>query len=102
MGKERFKYYSFIVGLAYIFLPIGAIVNRKPQTIIPLIPMGTGWCFQYDMFYGNMQIRAQKEAARMIKEEPEKFFLPEGSGILSQSEYNLLMGIPENYQPKIK
>ena len=24
LGKERFKYYSFVVGLAWFFLPIGA------------------------------------------------------------------------------
>lgn len=49
-----------------------------------------------------MQVRAQKEATRMIKEEPERFFLPSNSGIISQAEYNLLMGLPADYTPKIK
>lgn len=38
----------------------------------------------------------------MIKEEPERFFLPSNSGLISQNEYNKLIGIPENYKPKIK
>ena len=42
----------------------------------PIVPLGVLWAFQYDLYYGNMQIRVQEEAARMIKEEPERFFLP--------------------------
>lgn len=37
----------------------------------------------------------------MIKEEPERFFLPENSGIIEQREYNKLMNLPEDYKPKI-
>ena len=70
--------------------------------MIPLVPMGTVWCFQYDMLYGNMTVRAQKEAARLIQEEPERFFLPANSGIISQREYNKLIGVHEDYKPKIK
>ena len=54
------------------------------------------------MTYGNLMVRARKEAERMIKEEPERFYLPEGSGIIEQKEYNRLLGIPENYRPKIR
>ena len=54
MGKERFKYYSFVVGLAFTFLPIGALKLHKPQMLVPLVPLGTGWSFQYDMLYGTM------------------------------------------------
>ena len=38
----------------------------------------------------------------MIKEEPERFFLPEGSGIIDQKDYNRkILGISENYRPKL-
>ena len=50
--------------------------------LAPLIPLSFGWTFQYDMFYGNLMVRARKEAERMIREEPERFYLPEGSGII--------------------
>ena len=53
------------------------------------------------MYYGTLFIRAQKEAERMLKEEPERFFLPEGAGIIEQKEYNKLMGLPANYRAKI-
>ena len=50
-----------------------------------------------------MQMRAQVEAARMIDEEPERFFLPKGSGIMEQSEYNtIIAGKPADYKPKLK
>jgi hypothetical protein len=45
--------------------------------------MSFSFAFQYDLFYGNMQIRAQKEAERLIREEPGRFFLQEWNGILS-------------------
>ena len=91
MAKERFWYYSVFVGTAYIFLPLGAFKTHNPAMLGPLFPMAVGWCYQYDMMYGTMQLRAQKEAARLIKEEPERFFLPEGSGIIEQAEYNVLI-----------
>ena len=54
------------------------------------------------MLYGTMMVRAQREAERLIKHEPERFFLPPNSGIISQKEYNKLIGAPEDYKPKIK
>ena len=53
------------------------------------------------MFYGNLMVRARKEAERMIREEPERFYLPEGSGIIEQKEYNKVLGIPANYKPRL-
>ena len=54
------------------------------------------------MHYGNLQLRAQIEAARLLKEEPERFFMPEGSLLIEQKEYNKIVGIPEDYEPKIR
>ena len=65
---------------------------------LKLLPMSFSVVFQYDMFYGDMHIRARKEAERLIKEEPERFFLPNGNGILNQQEYNKLIGLPEEYR----
>ena len=45
MGKERFKYYSVFVGLAYIGLPIGAYKKKNPAMLIGLVPMSIGWSF---------------------------------------------------------
>ena len=82
IGKERFKYYSVFVFTAAFFLPIGALKLHKPQIMAPLFPMAIAWTFQYDMYYGNLLLRAQKEASRQMKEEPERYFMPEGNGIV--------------------
>ena len=102
VGKERFFYYSIFVGLVWLALPMVAIKEKKPQLLAPVVVTGFGWCYQYDMFYGNLFRRAQKEAERLIKEEPERFFLPPGTGIVEQKQYNKIIGIPENYRPRIK
>ncbi len=83
LGKERLWYYSLMVGLAYTILPIRALITKDPKLLYPLVPMGCTWSFQYDMFYGNLQTRALKEAERLILEEPERFFLPGNSGIIT-------------------
>ena len=101
IGKERFKYYSALYGLAWIGLPLGAMKKKNPATLIPLFPMTFAWLFQYDMFYGTLLVRASREAARTIKEEPECFYLPEGNGIVERSKYNEIIGKPANYSSKI-
>jgi hypothetical protein len=37
----------------------------------------------------------------MIKEEPERFFMPEGNGIVTREEYHGIVGLPKDYKPKI-
>ena len=102
IGKERFMYYSFFVGTAMLFLPIAAFKTHNPGLVGPLFPMTVAWSFQYDMYYGNLMIRAQKEAARLIRDEPERFFLPEGSRIIDQADYNeKILGKSADYKPKI-
>ena len=101
IARERFWYYSLFVGTLFTVLPLAAIKTHNPRLLGPLFPMGISWTFQYDMYYGNLQIRARKEAERMIREEPERFFLPSNSGILDQNAYNKLMDVPADYKPKI-
>ena len=58
MGKERFKYYNFVFSLALVLLPIAAMQTHNPRYLIPLVPLTTGFCFQYDLYYGTMVLRA--------------------------------------------
>ena len=61
--------------------------------LIPLLPISLLWAFQYDLFYGNLPLRAQKTAAALIAHEPERFNLPAGSGIVrDQAHYDEIMG----------
>ena len=102
MGKERMHYLSALIAVLAVFGPIAAHKTKNPAMVAPLFPLGLLWVYQYDMYYGNMQIRVQQEAARLIREEPERFFLPSSSGIIDQKGYNKIVGIPENYNPKLK
>ena len=54
MGRERFWYYSNFVHVLSFFLVVGAIKGKDPKLLIPLIPLGFGYGFQYDMCYGTM------------------------------------------------
>ena len=101
VGKERFKYYCGFVGLCYTVCPIIAAKTRNIAPLIPLVPLTIMWLWQYDTFYGNLMIRAQREAALTMKEEPERFFLPQGTGIVDQAKYNQIIGQPENYKMKL-
>ena len=101
IGKEQLKYYSTFVALLYFVLPVVAYKHRAPVAIVPLVPLSILWCWQYDQVHGNLTIRAQREAARMFNEEPERFFLPTNSGIVDQAKYNSIVGISADYQPKI-
>ena len=47
-------------------------------------------------------IRAQRSAAKSIKEEPERFFMPEGNGIVDPAKYKQIVGLPKDYKPKLK
>ena len=53
------------------------------------------------MLYGNMNIRVQHEAARLIREEPERFFMPSGNGLVTDNEYKDIVGVPHAYKPTI-
>ena len=46
------------MGTLYVVLPLAAFKEHNPKAIIPLVPLSILWCFQYDMLYGNMMIRA--------------------------------------------
>ena len=101
LARERFKYYSVLAGAIWIACPIIAYLKRTPAPFIGMLFSGTSWVLQYDMCYGTLMIRAQRQAANAIENEPERFFLPEGSRIVDQKKYNQVVGLPEDYKPKI-
>lgn len=41
----------------------------------------------------NKMERIKKEAGRLIKEEPERFYFPEGNGIVTREEYHEILNI---------
>ena len=87
MGRERLRYQCYFYCTLFTILPIAAFKTKNPKLLFPFVPISCIISFQYDMLYGNMNIRVQKEAARLIREEPERFYLPEGNGLLAEQEY---------------
>ncbi len=102
LARERLKYYSVFTGVVWIVAPIVAIKTRNHAAVSPMFITGLLWAFQYDMAYGNMMERAQKEASLLMQQEPERFFMPSGNGLVSQEEYNKIVGLPTNYKEKPK
>ena len=76
-------------------LIIGAIKDKNPKLLIPLIPFGFAYAFQYDMCYGTLMERAISETDKLVVDQPMKFILPEHSGIVSREEYYKIIGIKD-------
>lgn len=76
LGRERFWYYKNFVYLSAFGLTAAAIHKKDPRVIFPLVPLLFAYAFQYDMLYGNMLERAQKDADKLIVDYPMKFILP--------------------------
>ena len=85
-GKERFHWYSCFYGLAVIGLPAIAAKSGNHRVLGALVPITFIWAYQYDMFYGDKQYRILKEAARLIKEEPDRFYLPDNNTVISRPD----------------
>jgi len=99
-GKDLFHWYATFYFTIFPLCIIGAIkkkviiyyISKNPVPIIPLLPLGFIFAYQYDMFYGysilhyirNKLDRIKREADRLISEEPERFYFPKNGGIVTQ------------------
>ena len=93
MGKERFLWYEVFYFTAAPLLIIGALKGKNPQAVAPLFPLSFAYGYQYHMFRGDKQAWIRREAERLIREEPERFYLPEGNLLASREEYEEIMQI---------
>ena len=101
MGRERFRYQCYFFGILSCVLPMGAIHKKDPRLAFPLLPISFLCAFQYDMLYGNMHLRIQHEATRLIREEPERFYMPRGNGLVTHSEYKELAKVRPDHKERI-
>jgi hypothetical protein len=83
LGKERLKYFAGFYAIAVPGCIIGAIKQKDPKLISPILPLTFMLAFQYDMAYGTMLNRARDEADNLIVTDPYKFYLPAHSGIVT-------------------
>ena len=51
------NYLTALIGMLAIFGPYVAHKTKNPAFVVPLFPLSIFWVYQYDMYYGNMQIR---------------------------------------------
>ena len=101
MGRERFRYQAYFFGLLVFVLPLAAFKTKDPAKLFPFLPMSFLCAFQYDSLYGNMHMRIQHEAARLIREEPERFYMPRGNGLVTHAEYKEHAKVPADYKERI-
>ena len=52
INRERFSYYNIFYCSLSPLLILGSIKSKKPQLLVPLIPLSCAYGFQYDMAYG--------------------------------------------------
>lgn len=100
LGRERLWYYQLFAGIASTALVAAAVKERNPKLLGPLLPFGTAYAFQYDMFYGTMLERARVTADGLLVENPNKFLLPEHNGIVTMEEYAAILGIKDGKKIK--
>ena len=72
INRERFQYYNiFYLGLVPLLL-IGGIKSKKPQLVVPVLPLSCAYAFQYDMAYGvpwrskPLMVRAKEQGEGIL------------------------------------
>ncbi|CAD8066873.1 unnamed protein product [Paramecium sonneborni] len=95
-GKEFFHWFASFYTIIFPLCIIGALKKKNPLPLIPLVPLGFVCGYQYDMYYGNKMERIKKEAERLIDQEPQLFYFPKNAHIVSQEEYQEILGININ------
>ena len=103
VGKERFHWYSAFYFTALAALPVIAAKHKNPAPLGILVPISFIWAYQFDMFYGTKQFRVQQEAARLLREEPERFYLPDGNNVYPRDLYKQDVNLnPNNIDNKTR
>eukprot|EP00122_Pirum_gemmata_P016363 Pgem_evm1s15296 len=53
-----------------------------------MIPLSFAWAFQYDMCYGDKQLRVQKNAADLLTDERFRLRLPFPNPLCTEVDYD--------------
>ena len=78
-ARDLLNFYGTFYGLAVLGLTAGALKNKKPQLLIPLVPMTIAFAYQYDMAYYGKSERIVREAERILAEERHLLAMPGGA-----------------------
>ncbi|NXM45531.1 PLRKT protein, partial [Gymnorhina tibicen] len=52
--REFLKYFGTFFGLSAVVLTTGAIKKKNPAVLLPILPLGFVFSYQYDMGYGTL------------------------------------------------
>ena len=97
-AKDVFQFFSGFVAVVAVGGAAG-VARGKPQALLPMLPLGFLWAYQWDGLYGTKMTRVRQEADRLLVEERERFLLPKSSRLMSREQYRDMMDLPE---PKSK
>ncbi|XP_009998951.1 PREDICTED: plasminogen receptor (KT) [Chaetura pelagica] len=72
------KYFDTFFGLAAVGLTAGAIKNKNPGVLLPIVPLSFVFAYQYDMGYGTLLQRIKGEAENILDTQSTLLELPKG------------------------
>ncbi|XP_004436880.1 PREDICTED: plasminogen receptor (KT) [Ceratotherium simum simum] len=78
-SREFLKYFGTFFGIAAFSLTSGAIKRKKPAFLVPIVPLGFIFAYQYDLGYGTLLQRMKGEAENVLDTEKSKLQLPKGT-----------------------
>ncbi|XP_020015195.2 plasminogen receptor (KT) [Castor canadensis] len=77
-SREFLKYFGTFFGISTISLTVGAIKQKKPALLFPIVPLSFVFIYQYDLGYGTLLQRMKSEAEDILETEKSKLQLPKG------------------------
>ncbi|KAG3287192.1 Hypothetical predicted protein [Marmota monax] len=77
-SREFLKYFGTFYGISTIFLTAGAIKQKKPAFLFPIVPLSFVFIYQYDLGYGTLLQRMKGEAEDILETEKSMLQLPKG------------------------
>eukprot|EP01135_Chromosphaera_perkinsii_P012011 Nk52_evm19s2568 gene=Nk52_evmTU19s2568 len=96
---EWTKYFSYSV---LIFCATAFAKTKRVMILTPLLPLSFANAYQYDLVYGDKLDRVRRDAEMFIREQPERFLLPDNSKLISRQEYLDLFQIHPDADPNHK
>ncbi|NXB08907.1 PLRKT protein, partial [Cnemophilus loriae] len=76
--REFLKYFGTFCGIAAAVLTTGAIKRKNPAVLLPMLPLGFVFSYQYDMGYGTLLQRIKGEAENILDTQSTLLELPKG------------------------
>ncbi|NXH87967.1 PLRKT protein, partial [Edolisoma coerulescens] len=76
--REFLKYFGTFFGLSAVVLTTGAIKRKNPAVLLPIVPLGFVFSYQYDMGYGTLLQRIKGEAENILDTQSTLLELPKG------------------------